>query len=76
MVNFDNIYLVILYAVFGFPSAVVRFIFLNILALFNIDGYPKTKKLWTKDELLKIFIHPYNLLIGVIIFIIFLIVYQ
>lgn len=75
MVNFDNIYLVILYAVFGFPGAIIRFAFLNILALFQVGGYPKMKKLWTRDELLKAFIHPYNLLIGVIIFIVFLVVY-
>lgn len=69
MINFDNIYLVIFYLIFGLPGAIIRFSVFNLLALFRIGGFKNIKDLWTKNEIIKTFIHSYNLLIGLIILI-------
>ena len=71
MINFDNLYLVVLYFAFGLPGGIVRFIYLNILTIFKIKDI-KIKDLWSKDSLVKIFLNPYNLLIGFLILIIVL----
>jgi hypothetical protein len=74
MINFDNIYLVILYFIFGLPGAIIRFTYLNIITMFKINGNVNFKKLWSKDEIMEIFLHPYNLLIGLLLFIAILII--
>lgn len=73
MINLDNIYLAILYLIFGFPVAIIRFFFLNLVALLKISDFPTTKDLWTMDKITSIFIHPYNFIIGIILLILFLI---
>jgi len=73
MINFDNTYLVIFYLIFGLPGAIVRFSVFNLLALFQLRGFKNVKDLWTKDEIIKTFIHPYNLLIGLTILILILV---
>lgn len=70
MTNLDNIYLVILYSVLGLPIAIIRFIGFNVIALFQLKGTKSYKSLWSKDEMLKIFVHPYNILGGIILFLV------
>jgi hypothetical protein len=74
MVNFDNIFLVILYFILGLPGAVVRFGYLNIVASFKRTGNLNYEKLWSKDGITDIFLHPYNLVIGICLFIVVLII--
>ena len=73
MINFDNIYLAILYSIFGLPGAVVRFGYLNVLAIFKNSADHNFKKMWSKDGIVEILLHPYNLIIGICIFIILLV---
>lgn len=75
MINFDNIYLVIFYLIFGLPGAIVRFSAFNLFATFGIGGFKNMKDLWTKDEIIKTFIHPYNLIIGLVILILISVLY-
>jgi len=75
MTNFDNIYLVIFYLIFGLPGAIVRFSIFNLFALFGIGGYKNLKDLWVKGEIIKTFIHPYNLIIGLLLLILFSVFY-
>lgn len=70
MANLDNIYLVIIYSVLGLPIAIIRFIGLNIIALFQRKDAKGYKELWSKDEMLKILVHPYNMLFGIVLFLI------
>ncbi|WP_318312833.1 hypothetical protein, partial [Flagellimonas crocea] len=39
MINFDNIYLVIFYLIFGLPGAIVRFSAFNLFTIFGIGGF-------------------------------------
>jgi len=73
MINFDNIYLTILYLIFGLPGAAIRFGYLNILASFKNNNELNYKKIWSKDGIVEIFFHPYNLVIGICLFIVLLI---
>ena len=74
MINFDNIFLIILYFVIGLPGAIIRFIYFNIATMLKINGDVNFKKLWSKDEITNLFLHPYNLIIGVVAFVVILIV--
>ena len=74
MINVDNIYLAIFYFIFGLPGAVVRFGYLNIVALFKNTADLNYKKLWSKDGIVEFVLHPYNLVLGICIFIILLII--
>jgi len=56
----------IFYLILGLPVAILRFIGFNFLALFQL-GTMSHKDLWSKDGAFKVFVHPSNLLIGVII---------
>lgn len=75
MINFDNIYLLVFYAIFGFPVAIIKFLVLNVLALVRFNGLPTIKELWTSQELTKVFVNPNNLLIGLVLFIGFVLFY-
>jgi hypothetical protein len=73
--NFDNIFLAILYLIFIIPGVILKLLIFNLIAILTFNRFVKLEEIWKKKYLMDCFGDFKNLIYGIGIFIIILIIW-
>ncbi len=67
-VDFDSIFLIIPFFTFTILGSLIKFTFLNILALLTFNQYVKINDLWKKENISTYLSNTMNFFLGLILF--------
>ncbi|SDT03588.1 hypothetical protein [Winogradskyella sediminis] len=68
-VDFDNIFLIVPFFLFTIVGSLIKFTFLNLIALLSFNNYIKFNDLWKKENISEYLGNTTNFILGLIILI-------